>query len=184
MALRDTLANLQQQAEQRAQWERDRPQVTQDWRDSVNNLITDIRAYLAEYQADGSMSFAQGEIELSEQHLGKYRASTLSITAGPAVIMVAPVGRMIIGALGRVDMYRQGRPGEQDRILLLHMPTSATDPALQWMITLPPEVGAPVLAPAPRTRPGQQRMPPRQLRQRVPLTKAVLEQVLEFLLSR
>lgn len=167
MALKDTLANLRQQEEQKALWEKDRPKLIQDWRESVANLLKEIQGYLAEYQADGSISFLRREIELSEEQLGSYRIKALSIVAGPATVVVAPVGRMIIGAFGRVDMYRQGRAGESNRIMLLRLQTSSTDPTLRWSITLP-EIGAPSVGPG----------------RRVPLDKSALEQALEFLLGR
>ena len=72
------------------------------------------------------------------------------------------------GAKGRVDMYRQGRVGEADRIMLLRVETSPPDPP-RWEITVPP-------------KPGMPRISPQRLA-RALLTKQTLEQAIDFLLG-
>jgi hypothetical protein len=171
MALRDTLAQLRQREEQNAQWERDKPKVIIDWQESVASLLEEIREYLGEYEADGSMSFTKSEVHLSEERLGKYRIDAMQISAPPAIIVVAPVGRLIVGATGRVDIYRQGRTGEADRIKILRISTSQTDPTPLWAVTTPPAIGMPISSAA--RRPNLE-----------PLSKEVLEQSLEFLLNK
>jgi hypothetical protein len=176
MPLKDTLTRLQEEERQKAKWEKDKPKHIKDWQVSVTNLFKEIRSYLKEYEADGSISFSDREIELTEESLGRYRIPSMSIIAGPATIMLEPVGTMLVGAWGRVDMYRQGRGGEQDRILLLRLPTSRTDSTLQWKIRSQPEA----VGPAGRVR-GRTLLQP-QRPTFVPLSKEILEQKLEDLL--
>jgi hypothetical protein len=175
MSLKDTLTKLQEDEQQKLQWERDKPKHIKDWQDAVVALIAQIREYLGEYAADGSLTFTESEIELMEEGLGRYEIKTLSIVAGPATVLVRPVGTMIVGAFGRVDMYRQGRAGDFDRVLLLRMRTSPDDPTPRWAITLPPGLGTP-------TNGGLINRPmSSSLAQRAPLTKETLEQALDFL---
>jgi hypothetical protein len=176
MSLKDTLATLQQQEQQKAQWERDKPNVIKEWQESVGHLLKEIRGYLSDYESDGSMIFSDREVELSEEMLGQYRVPAMSIVAGPAIIMVDPVGRMIIGAQGRVDMYRQGRGREQDRVVLLRVRTSPTDPTPLWATSPPPEIGTPSGKVRGRSVPQQRQRP------LVPLNKEILEQRLDFML--
>jgi hypothetical protein len=107
MALKETLAQLRQQEKLTAQEKQDKPQLIAEWQQAVVKLLEAIRGHLAEYEADGFMSFTQREINLSEERLGRYRISAMDISAPPAIVVVAPVGRMIVGARGRVDMKKQ-----------------------------------------------------------------------------
>ena len=93
MALKDALIELQRQEQQKAQWEIDKPKEVEEWQASVATLIKDIRGHLKEYEGDGRMSFSEREIELSEEQYGKYRIRELSISAGPATVLVQPAGR-------------------------------------------------------------------------------------------
>ena len=172
MALKDTLEKLQRQRMEQDQWEKQKPELIKAWQDAVQSLFETIRGYLDEYRAAGSMSFSESRTDLSEEALGSYSVNILNILAGPITVLVAPVGTMIVGATGRVDMYRQGRLGEFERIVLLRQRRSASDDVQEWKITLP--VTAPTLRRRTVSAP----------RERVPLTKATLEQALEFLLNR
>ena len=71
MSLKDTLAQLRQQKEQAAQMQQDKPKLIDEWRQAVVKLLEEIRGHLAEYQADGSMSFTERKIDLSEGTLGR-----------------------------------------------------------------------------------------------------------------
>lgn len=176
MSLKDTLASLQRQEQENARWEEDKPNIISEWQKSVAALITDIRAYLEEYQESNAMHFLENDIELTEEMLGRYRVKQLSITAGPVMIFVQPIGRMIIGAMGRVDIFRQGRIRDEDRIVLLRVPTSQTDSTLQWVTKSPPETGTPLGIPNGCTLMLQHE------RIFVPLNKEILEQKLDLLL--
>jgi hypothetical protein len=70
MALKDTLERLRQQGHEAAKWEQDKPQLIAEWQQAIVKLFEEIRGYLSEYQADGSMSFSEGEVGLSEESLG------------------------------------------------------------------------------------------------------------------
>jgi len=177
MALKDTLAKLRQQSEQADQWEGDKPKLIEAWRQDVVKLFEEIRGYLYEYQVDNSMSFTNGEINISEETLGQYRISTMLISTSSAVIVVDPIARAVFGATGRVDMYRKGRVGEADRIMLLRMQMSQIDQSSQWVIARPPETGTPRT-----TQLGSYNGPWGASRFAV-LTKETLEISIEFLLS-
>ncbi len=178
MALKDTLERLRQQEHEAAKWEQDKPQLIAEWQQAIVKLFEEIRGYLSEYQADGSMSFSEGEVGLSEESLGAYNARQMHISAPSAIIVLAPVGRIIVGATGRVDMYRQGRVGEFERVRLLRVQTSPSDQTPRWVIIPPPEAGMlkTTGAQTPSWLGGDPRF--------IPLTKQALEQAIEFLLSK
>lgn len=182
MALKDTLANLQHQEEEKVQGQKDKPKLISEWQKEVADLFEEIQAYLVEYKNDGTMSFSEADVQRSEEMLGTYSIKEMRIVAGPVTIMATPVARMIFGARGRVDLYRQGYVAEQDRLLILRGQKSQTDPTPQWLITLPPNIGTPIAGSAKGPRMGRAAGP--QDRQRVSLSKETLEQCLDFLLRK
>src|ERR1700709_576778 len=94
MALKDTLQQLNDKAQQPSL---DRKAYVKDWQDAVHNFFVEIRDYLTEYEEDGCLKFsAPTSVGLSEEALGNYTVSMMRITAGPAIIEVRPVGRMIV----------------------------------------------------------------------------------------
>ena len=134
MALRDTLKAIQDREQEAANFESRKPEVIAAWQESIRWLLKEVRAWLAEYESDGAMTFSTGVVQLDEELLGAYQAETLSIHAGPAGVRLVPVGRMIIGATGRVDIYRQGRPGDSERIKLLRTDADRPD---AWALRRP-----------------------------------------------
>jgi hypothetical protein len=134
MALKDTLQQLNDKARQPSL---DRKAYVKDWQDAVLNFFDKIRDYLKEYAEDGSLRFsALTQVGLSEEALGNYTVSMMRITAGPAIIEVRPVGRMIVGASGRVDLYRQGRSSPSQRVLALRV--SYPPEEEKWELVIPP----------------------------------------------
>jgi hypothetical protein len=104
----------------------------------------------------------------------------MSITAGAATVVVAPVGAMLVGAFGRVEMYRDGRPINQPgRTVFLRVRTSQADPTPIWAIQIP----APPAQPQIHFRtPVRAHRPQGQQDQLKPLDKALFEERLERLL--
>jgi hypothetical protein len=159
LPLKDTLKMLREREQREKQALDNRPNTIQEWKDAVASLFAEIRRYLEEYEKDGSLSFSEETTRLTEESLGSYGVPLMKITAGPAVILVEPVGRLVIGAFGRVDMHRQGQAGEQQRLMFLRMPKSTTDATPIWHLRMPVES-----------------------RSSVPLTKEAIEQAIDFLL--
>jgi hypothetical protein len=171
MPLKDTLNRLREQEKQEKQ---DRPALIAGWRAAVDALLTQIRSHLSEYEQDGSLVIKQRGMRLTEENLGAYEISAMDIQAGPILLLVQPVGLMVPGAEGRVDMHRQGRPSEERRIMLLLMRPSGATSMPVWFITLP------------RDTTGFQTQvyaTPTPTRRVEPLTKEALEQAIDFLLK-
>lgn len=172
MALKDTLAHLLVRQEQDERAKQDVARTIEDWKASVTSLINELQTHLSEYERDGSLKFRPTSVSLDEEALGAYQVSALDIIAGPITLEVRPVARMVVGALGRIDIHRQGRPGEDDRIMLLRSYGQAHGASSTWSISLPAPPGTVRGFGVPRSR-----------RSFVQLTKEALEQGLEILLS-
>jgi len=171
MPLKDTLNRLREQEKQEKQ---DRPALIAGWQAAVDALLTQIHSYLSEYEKDGSLIIKQKRIRFTEENLGTYEINAMEIQAGPILVLVQPVGLIVTGAEGRVDMHRQGRPGEEHRIMLLRMRPSGTTSMPAWFITLP------------RNTPGFQAQvytAPTPTRSIEPLSKAALERAVDMLLK-
>jgi hypothetical protein len=73
----------------------------QAWIDAVQRLIEQARAWCAEEGWESRSS----QRELNEKDLGVYSAPVLEITTPHGKLVLEPVGRLVIGAQGRVDYY-------------------------------------------------------------------------------
>ncbi|MBL9025150.1 MAG: hypothetical protein JNL21_23330 [Myxococcales bacterium] len=89
-----------------------------EWVDDLRSLLAQLRAWLADGEAAGTVSFREHEIELAEEDLGPYIVPALEIqvrTRHPASVHILPRGMRVlgvvvagptrlVGACGRVDM--------------------------------------------------------------------------------
>ena len=138
MALRDTLKSVTDRAREDAEFETRKPQFIADWQASVQKLNAQIREWLAEYEMEGSISFETEQSEVREEMLGVYQVEAMNIRLGPFLVRVQPAGRIIIGAVGRVDMYRQGRSSSDERVLFLRQKDAEGE---SWKLRKPPAGG-------------------------------------------
>ena len=83
---------------------RRRAQRQKKWLDAVENLLGDIRSWLAEAQREKLVKIHPDKIKITEENLGTYTAPSLVLTAAGKTVKVKPIGSTIIGADGRVDM--------------------------------------------------------------------------------
>lgn len=127
MALRDTLKSIQTRVAEDADFERRKPEIIETWRASVLWLEQRVSDWLVEYEKDGTLSFSWEGFVLQEELLGSYQSQGLNIHVGPITIRIRPVARIIIGGVGRVDMYREGRPSDEERVLFVRLNAEKTD---------------------------------------------------------
>jgi hypothetical protein len=59
---------------------------------------------LADFTAKGQIAVELGEIELTEENIGRYKAPSRTIKFGTNTISMVPIGTLLIGTKGRVDM--------------------------------------------------------------------------------
>jgi hypothetical protein len=130
MALKDTLQKLQQQPS----FIRD--DVVDEWQKAANDFLARVREFLGEYT--DTIQFSPGTTQLDEESLRPpYTISNMALRAGPAVILIQPIGRMIVGATGRVDLYRQGRAAESQRVIALRKGVPPEHG--RWSLSIPPQ---------------------------------------------
>jgi len=94
----------------------------QYWLGRLNALYSDIQGYLDEYIKQGQVKCEIGEIELREDFSGVYRAPTMQIEIGLKKVRVVPIGTMLIGSKGRVDI---AGPAGTARLALINAKTKS-----------------------------------------------------------
>lgn len=90
--------------------------TVEDWRDAVERLFGQIRAWLAESDPEGIIQIKEGKHETSEPSLGQYEVPRLDLRAFGKWVGIIPKARKTVGiatppqrqaperAVGRVDM--------------------------------------------------------------------------------
>ena len=80
------------------------------WIQSVDALFTDVRCWLAPFEAKGLVHFKEREVDCWEDYIGDYKTKKLEVFLGNDIVTLIPKGTFILGSLGRVDML--GSRGE------------------------------------------------------------------------
>ncbi len=80
-----------------------------EWLDSIDSLYGTIKNWFGDYEKEKLASFSASEKHLNEEYLGSYNAKVFHINfANGKEIIIEPIGRLIIGAVGRLDIYVKG----------------------------------------------------------------------------
>jgi hypothetical protein len=88
--------------------------IREEWLKNLDSLYQRIVVFLQEYVASGSISHTFSNVELTEEHIGSYSANRMDIKIGRQRVAIVPVGTLLIGSRGRVDIV-----GSAGRALLL-----------------------------------------------------------------
>lgn len=110
---------LKEIAEQRQVVSIDWDQRRDEWTRSVEELYSQIEEWFRDLVDQRLMTLHRTTKELTEEYLGTYPIEVLQIEMGDTTVVLDPVGRNIIGAVGRVDMYALGY--RDDSVLLIRV---------------------------------------------------------------
>jgi hypothetical protein len=129
LPLRETLSELHEAAQQRPNPDA----IVTRWQKAVSDLYAIIERNLADYTAEGLLILQQREVSRSEEGLGVYAINELHIIAGTETIILTPIGVTVIGAHGRVDMFKRGYVNTRCILLWTGKATNAAG----WQIISP-----------------------------------------------
>jgi len=116
MGLEEKLKRLAEKAaEEKVDWE----SCKSEWIARVSALYDDVEAWLAHWKEKGYLATTRTLTLKSEEPLGDYEIETLEITAGDETVVLEPFRRLVIGALGRVDVYLRGFKSDAQMLLSL-----------------------------------------------------------------
>lgn len=81
-------------------WEKEK----EYWLKNIIKLYDQIEAYLQEFKKKGDVKFLYEPIEKHEEKLGAYSANKMIISVKGTNVTLDPIGTILIGASGRIDM--------------------------------------------------------------------------------
>lgn len=93
----------------------------EDWIQSLNDLYSKMEKYLKKYTETGQIHLGRDKIRLSEEHIGSYEVETLTFQIGNEKVVAKPIGTLMVGAAGRVDLI--GARGKLRLVYLEGQPT-------------------------------------------------------------
>ena len=108
-----------QQAKKRENNELDVGRQLEEWREYLAILYRMIEDYLAAYINNGAAAIEYRAIEINEEFSGPYKVDQMNLAIGPSTIQFKPIGTMLIGSKGRVDV--QGPHGTARFVLMNRM---------------------------------------------------------------
>jgi hypothetical protein len=87
-----------------------------EWLNYLNALYAQIESFLEDYLSAGEAQREYREIQLNEENIGSYAAKQMILKIGRQEVTFTPVGTLLIGTKGRVDVFG---PAGKARLLLL-----------------------------------------------------------------
>jgi hypothetical protein len=93
----------------------------EDWLRSLSELYGRIEELLQDYIKSGAIAVSYREIPMNEEHIGSYTAHQMTLKIGPQEISLRPIGTLLIGTKGRVDVVG---PSGRTRFLLVNKESS------------------------------------------------------------
>jgi hypothetical protein len=112
-----------QQAEKQSAGEFDAKKQLAEWLDQLNALYRQITSFMESYTKTGDADIDYADVTLNEEFIGAYVARKMIIKIGRATVTFTPIGTMLIGMKGRVDV--QGPSGRARLFLVNKKATSA-----------------------------------------------------------
>lgn len=82
----------------------DPKQQLREWLEYLKALYEQIEGYLHTYVESGTAKITLRDIQLNEEFAGDYKAPELILTIGRSTVTFTPIGTMLIGFKGRVDV--------------------------------------------------------------------------------
>ncbi len=99
---------VREYAEQQQKEQADAPTLRQArlswWQEHVGKLLDEVERWLSPLIKSGSVKFERGTVNLEEENIGRYEIVSGVIKLGPKSLTLNPLGTIIVGAYGRVDV--------------------------------------------------------------------------------
>ena len=95
-------------------WEKERD----EWLRYLEVLYEKVNNFLSGYVASGQIRLEYETVRLDEEHIGSYAAKQMVIGIGRQKVSLVPIGTLLVGAKGRVDVI--GPAGRAAILLVDH----------------------------------------------------------------
>lgn len=104
------------------------------WKRDVAAIYELFEEALKPFVDSGDAELSREQTTVAEEPLGEYGIDMLVVEVVGRRVLLVPKARITIGGTGRLDLYREDRPSENNRVLLIRGATAADhDPDL-WLI--------------------------------------------------
>lgn len=105
------------------------------WQRRVSALLESVERWITPLVKSNTVSFSRESVSINEEMLGLYTAETGTIKLGKEKLHFQPVGSVILGGFGRVDV--DGPNGTVMLILLSLAPNEHQRDLSEWYIVHP-----------------------------------------------
>ena len=75
-----------------------------NWLGDLSGLYSSMEKYLRPYTESGAIRIERSRTQLTEEYLGTYEVDKLTFTIGQDKVVAKPIGTLLIGSRGRVDL--------------------------------------------------------------------------------
>lgn len=145
MSLNATVQRLRNEEKDRKAVRDDRASLVSAWQSDVLLVYEAFEKALESFVDDGTARIHRGHATISEEMLGGYDIATLAIDIVGRHILLVPIARLTVRGTGRLDLYREDRPAESNRILVLRGSADVGQSPGPWVIQDRPDEPASVL---------------------------------------
>lgn len=119
----------------------------EEWLAYLAGLYDEIKSFLKAYTDNGSIKLKRDKISITENDIGTYDADKMTIYIGTRKITLTPIGTMLIGTKGRVDVA--GSAGKSRLVLINKAAKSSHDLIKITVTVIDPK--RPTLPPTPKS---------------------------------
>ena len=97
-----------------------------EWLQSLNEIYGQIQNWLNDFEENDVISLEYKNKEINEEHIGIYNTSKMIIKIASEQILLDPIGTLLIGAKGRIDMK-----GKNGTIKIVLVPEHSGSPSIK-----------------------------------------------------
>ena len=127
MGLKDNLIKIQEEEK-----EFDNKREIESWVQAVDSFYKQVGIWFKDLIDEGLMKLEKTERLTNEELLGDYTINDLEISLANRIVRLEPLGTMLIGAWGRIDMYMSGF--KHDKKSLLRMRDENDHNKFTWVV--------------------------------------------------
>jgi|GEM_PF-1984243 len=113
MGLKDLETFLENKDDTKQIWEKDK----KNWLKNLKDLFETINNWLKPLSNKQLINLKKEIITITEPYIGEYETEQIIITLRNSIILIKPIGTLIVGAYGRVDII-----GHKKDIKILYVP--------------------------------------------------------------
>lgn len=105
-----------------------------DWIRHLDEFYQLAEGFLQKYIDQGKVRITTATKQITEEHIGSYDVKSLEVQIGTIKVLLDPIGTLIVGAKGRVDMRREGMDGPYGTVKFVLVPKTASSPTIRVIV--------------------------------------------------